>query len=446
MACEAARQLSGADDFSLSHIDIQTALVLQDTQTTELITALKPVRLTSNLDSEWYEFSVSSYDGHNWVKHCAGSVRPGSDVHAQPQPRELKPFPRNITSPYSAMKKMGLNYGPTFQGLETVSTYPGKQTAYATLRTPEISESWYALHPSTIDNCLQLFAFAASEGISRYMDKLCIPTHLDHLYISTLGSEVQMIAEATTSSGRSKGTLQGSAMITSGDQVLFSLNGGKFSPLDNGDPQKLDTVAAARLEWEPDMDFLDPATLMVPLSNEPKAIEEIERFTILCMLEMQQQLSSVTFETEHLVKYKRWMDDQIQRARESCHPLVDDDSTLTALTSEDRVELIAKMVEDLKSSELAAGAELIARLLKNCTGIFTGETEALEVYLADNGLTNVYNIMADRLDSTAFMRSAGHNNPTLRVLEIGAGTGGTTVVALDGLSTGDGERMYSKYT
>lgn len=341
---------------------------------------------------------------------------------------------------------MGLNYGATFQGLENVSTFPGKQTAYATLRTPAISESWYALHPSTIDNCLQLFAFAASEGISRHMDKLCIPTHLDHLYISTLANEAPMVAEAKTSSGRSKGTLQGSAMVTSGDQVLFSLSGGKFSPIDNGDPQKLDTVAAARLEWEPDMDFLDPATLMVPLSNEPRAIEEVERFTILCMLEMQEQLFKVTFETEHLVKYKKWMDDQIERAREGRHPLVADDTTLASLSSEDRAELIAKMTNEMKSSELAAGAELIARLVRNCTGIFTGETEALEVYLADNGLTNVYNIMADRLDSTAFMRSAGHNNPTLRVLEIGAGTGGTTVVALEGLSTGDGERMYSKYT
>lgn len=447
MACEAVRQLSGAEAFSLSHVDIQTALVLQETQTVEMITALKPVRLTSTLDSEWYEFSVLSYDGKTWVKHVAGSIRPGTDVNSEPEFREPQTYPRIINSPYSAMKKMGFNYGPTFQGLENVTAFPGKSLANATLKSPEAYECQYALHPSTIDNCLQLFAFAASGGLTRHMDKLCVPTHLDHLYIRTRTDEEVLTAQAEVSSGRSKSTLQGSATISSGSQVLFELTGGRFSPLDNSDAsQDKDTVAAARLEWEADMDFLDPASLMLQLSNDPKAIQEIEKYTILSMLEMQDLLAEVKFETEHLVKYQKWLDDQLNKAREGLHQLVDDDAKMTRLTREDRNTLLDKMTVDLKDSELAAGAELIDRLRKNTVGIFDGTTEALEVYLADNGLTNVYNIMADRLDSVGFMKACGHNNPTLRVLEIGAGTGGTTVVALDGLSTVTQERMYSKYT
>ena len=447
MACEAARQVSGAETFSLSHVDIHTALVLQETQTVELVTTLKPVRLTSTLDSEWFELTVSSYDGKTWVKHVAGTIRPGTDVNCEPKFKQPQAYPRIVQSPYTAMKKMGLNYGPTFQGLETVTAYPVKAMANATLKAPEEHECHYALHPSTIDNCLQLFAFAASEGLMRQMDKLCVPTHFDHIYIDTRKGGEVMTARAEVSGGRSKATLQGSAMITSGAKVLFELKGGQFSPLDNSDSMKdADTVAAARLEWAPDMDFLDPASLMLQLSNDPKAIQEIEKYTILSMLEMQDLLAEVKFETEHLIKYQQWLDDQLKKAREGLHQLVDDDAKMTRLTREDRNTLLETMTEELKSSELAAGAELIDRLRSNTVGIFDGTTEALEVYLADDGLTNVYNIMADRLDSVGFMKACGHNNPNLRVLEIGAGTGGTTVVALNGLSTDNNERLYSKYT
>ena len=43
------------------------------------------------------------------------------------------------------------------------------------------------------------------------------------------------------------------------------------------------------------------------------------------------------------------------------------------------------------------------------------------------------------------LQSLGHKKPTLRVLEIGAGTGGTTTNLLSGLQSEFGERLYSKY-
>jgi SAM-dependent methyltransferase len=45
-----------------------------------------------------------------------------------------------------------------------------------------------------------------------------------------------------------------------------------------------------------------------------------------------------------------------------------------------------------------------------------------------------------------FFAAAGHTRPTLRVLEIGVGTGGGTQVILQGLTSGDGlERLCSTY-
>jgi phospholipid N-methyltransferase len=44
------------------------------------------------------------------------------------------------------------------------------------------------------------------------------------------------------------------------------------------------------------------------------------------------------------------------------------------------------------------------------------------------------------------MELLSHSNPTLRILEIGAGTGSITATILKHLKSPYGERMYSKYT
>ncbi|KFY38193.1 hypothetical protein V494_04450 [Pseudogymnoascus sp. VKM F-4513 (FW-928)] len=452
MAVEAVRQLTGMEEFSIKNLDIHIALVLNDDQNSELMTSFSPKRLTATLDSEfWYEFCISSYNGSTWTRHCVGDIRPGKDCqaqHAQLPSRKLEPLPRHIQSPYSMLKRLGLNYGERFQGLDSVSAFPGRYTAYSTLRSPETSESHYALHPTTIDNCLQLFAFAASDGLLRKMDRLHIPTFIDQLYICDPKAQVSLTAEASTNNHPGNGGgLKGSATIMGDGQMLLSLQGGIFSAVDSDDiAEDTDTVAAARLHWDADIDFADSSKLMIPSSNEPKAIEDIEKFSILCMLDMQQQISNIELSIDHLVKYRQWINTQLGIARNGGHPLVQDDRVLTSMNSDERRALIATMTEQLRTSELSAAAELIYRLYYNCSDIFNGKREALEIYVHDNGLTNVYNITADRLDSTAFMKAVGHNNPSLKVLEIGAGTGGTSIVALQSLTCENGERMYSKYS
>lgn len=155
MAGEAIRQITSIDDYSLRNLVIKTGLVLQDSHDAEIITTLRPVRLTSSLDSSWYEFSISSHNGSVWTKHCTGQVRSGKDIQYQAfvQGKEIQELPRKVASPYSAMKKVGLNYGETFQGLSEISAMPGAKTAAATLATPPSSEHVYQLHPTTIDHC-----------------------------------------------------------------------------------------------------------------------------------------------------------------------------------------------------------------------------------------------------------------------------------------------------
>lgn len=90
MAGEAIRQLTNINDFTLRHVLIKTALVLQDSKKIELMTSLGQVRFTTALDSDWYEFVISAYNGTSWAKHCIGQELGGNSqfrlklsVHSQ---------------------------------------------------------------------------------------------------------------------------------------------------------------------------------------------------------------------------------------------------------------------------------------------------------------------------------------------------------------------------
>jgi hypothetical protein len=233
------------------------------------------------------------------------------------------------------------------------------------------------------------------------------------------------------------------------DQLLLSLHGGKFSPLE-GDSvaENQDTVAAARLHWRPDMDFFKLEDLMIVSEKDPKAIELVEEYALLISADIQEQIRPLqgNFAAEHMTKFSKWIDNHVEEGLRGENKIVKNAPYLAGLPTEERKALIAQTRAQLETHEFAPAAELISRLHDNCVGCFSGTSEALEIYLKDSGLTNVYNLTADRVDSAPFLAATGHLNPTQRILEIGAGTGGTTIIALKALTSMNGERMYSSYT
>jgi acyl transferase domain-containing protein len=133
MTGEAVRQLAKTDDFTLRHVLIKTALVLQDLKTTELMTSLRRVRFTAALDSDWYEVVISSYNGTSWIKHCIGQVRAWREQSIQA--KNIGTLSRKVPAStwYSALKRLGLNYGPSFQGLADISAGPKCWNIYCKL-------------------------------------------------------------------------------------------------------------------------------------------------------------------------------------------------------------------------------------------------------------------------------------------------------------------------
>ena len=162
MVGEAIRQITALEDFSVRRIAIQTALLLQSSEPIGTTTSLRPVRLNSDLDPHWYDFSIASYNGSSWTQHCRGQVRVGGKPAVTSSRVEV--YDREISTRgwYSAIRRVGLNYGPTFQRLTDLTASPSFKIAAAALsRDGALSRSTYQLHPTIIDSCLQLFTSGA---------------------------------------------------------------------------------------------------------------------------------------------------------------------------------------------------------------------------------------------------------------------------------------------
>ena len=445
MAGVAIQQLTSTTDFTLRQVLIKTALVLQESTSTEMMTSLRPVQVTTALDSIWYEFMISSFNGTSWTKNCVGHVRAGREQPSRVE--HMNPLPRDVVSPswYAALKRVGLNYGPCFRKLADISAGLSCGTSVAGLvdqyRTDNVS---YQLHPTTIDCCLQLFTVAMSEGSSRHLQKLCVPTEIEELYVCQ--GEPQMRVKVTASS-LSNGAVVGNATAMAGNKVVLQLKGGKFSPLNNGERSEYDgdPIAGAQLQWKPDINFIPARKLMGSRASFKDEIVRLEKLTLLCILETHHQLSGLETKANHLSKFQAWLAVQVERARTGNYTLIEEAQQFSRLSQEERLTTIGIVSREVAMGTGAALGEILLRVNEHCKAIFAQEVDSIDVLMQGNGLKVLYDFYQDFWDCREFYELLGHEKPTQRILEIGAGTGGTTACVLKDLTMPSGERMYSEY-
>ncbi|EPE33257.1 NAD(P)-binding Rossmann-fold containing protein [Glarea lozoyensis ATCC 20868] len=444
MAGEATRQLSSVSDYTMQNILISTALVMKEGETHEIVTSLKPSRLTDSLDSVWYDFSISSFSG-TWLLHCSGQIKAGG---AEEKSEIHQPLSRKISSPYHSLKSIGLNYGPCFQGLANITTRPGAKIAFGTILAPTaFIQDAYQLHPTSIDCCLQLFMLGASEGVSRRLDRLYVPTEIDYLYVgqADLSGDLQAIATATTVS---TARINGHATVTTNDsKVVLSLEGGQFSSIEN-DVATTNNIAGAEIYYAPDIDLYNAESLIRPRGDSEMLSGWLsaEELCMLCMIEMMKRARPASLSLPHLEDFYSWIASQIEPLDEENHISSQSLKKGQAMNSGQRLEKIEQLSQEISSSKASAVSNLVKRVFDDWSQLVQGQVEPLEILLPDDGLTKFYNVLEGLTNYSDFFATLGHNNPGLRILEIGAGTGGTTSAILKALTTPNGTRMYGKYS
>lgn len=432
MIGEALQQLSGTGHgFKLRKVIVQTALVVHSNSPTEVITNLRRQKLTVTSSSEWWEFSIATFNGKAWTKHCIGEAKCHSEGAHEVENREalIRKVPKRRC--YDAMARGGLHYGPAFQRLYDIRSDTLTQAATAQIVAKETDTQDYLLHPTIIDASLQLLTVAATKGYTNTSTGMVLPTHIEEACI--LESHTDLVLRASTHYTPNKSIIGSVKGVTKDGRIMMSLSGIRLTRVyDESDTA--DEDGFSRAEWQPHIDFMNVGTLIKPPEDQSAQMRRLSELSLLCMVHTKRAISGLSSPNPHLEKYRQWIGRQTQ---------LEDVQLIEQLENcaiEGRVESV---VRELSQSVSYGPALAMQRILKNAHAIFAGSADPLELLLSDGTLNKLYDSM-DQCDESAFFEHLSHATPNLRILEIGAGTGGSTAKILKHL-TPQGRKLYSTY-
>ncbi|GJN68105.1 type I Iterative Polyketide synthase (PKS) [Purpureocillium lilacinum] len=443
MVGEAIRQLHEELAYSLKNVSIKAGLVLEHGKTVEIVTSLSPVATDSSDEASWYTFSISSYDGTKWVKHCVGEARASVDKAAQLSVQSPKGYARTVDANewYNILNRVGFNYTGLFRGLGSITAAPGDNRAAASV--PSLSQAGkFAMHPAVMDQCFQLFTVSAYGGLGRNCKNIAVPTFIEEIIVRPTAHDLRVGATIHT---LERGSFVGDLVAEQAGELQLSLKGFKASALTRSDDEDESLPLITRFEWRPHAHFVSLADYLHPRTHIPREWPLFEEMMLLCAIDHLETIK-LTGETQpHLRKFFSWMQGQVDKYRSGRNLFVANDRGLLELTKAQRLGRIAEIAADGEKSQYPAFCIAIHRLFQTAESIFSGETHPLHVLMKDDVLTEFYAV-GDELNYATALRVLGHTNPRLRILEVGAGTGGTTVKVLKALTSSTGERLYSTYT
>ncbi|KAI1307179.1 putative polyketide synthase [Xylaria venustula] len=421
IAGHAVWQITGLDDYTVRDISFKTAMVLDEALPTEILTKLEPHGLTNTLNSNFFKFSIESYNGSVWALHSSGLVV-GGQASTGLIPT-VTTYSRVVESRrwYRAMRKVGLRFGPCFAG-DIKLTYP--------------------LHPTTIDSALQSALVAHNRGLPQRLKHSMLPTLIEEMYIR--GAKAGQNIHVNTSS-------QKHGLCASGvtdDTLVFYLKGLEFSALDGRPYQPNEELETAQLVWKPHVELVDPRILIKPTQKDELSWANplIERIFILCIMDLVDDIMHITSPQEHLNTYRTWISQQVVQLRNEGSSLVSDAKGLFTLSANEKRRQIQTLVAGHTEGTLIPASRLLLRCYSHMLDIFKDNIDPLELLRQVDLLGQFYDCLHNKHEYKDLLQLLGHLRPQMNILEIGAGTGGLTAEVLDFLLTDSGEELYRENT
>jgi acyl transferase domain-containing protein/NADPH:quinone reductase-like Zn-dependent oxidoreductase/SAM-dependent methyltransferase len=446
MVGEAIRQLTEQSDYSVRGLAIKTAMIFTGKEN-DVITTFKRAKLSSKDDTDWWEFRVTSFNGSTWNEHCSGQAKAGP-IYLKKRSLPEQPYHlRKVQASrwYDTMQRIGFTYGPEFRGMKDITVNPINFETTANIGIPIREESSpYELHPCEIDKILQLLTVTQHEGEPSLFKQLAMPTYFDEVYVGA--SDASEIRATAFSRVDHVDTWTGSAFGTSGGKIVFELNNLSVAAMGTRKDTEDKVKNAVELVWQPDVEFTDTKDLVRTPVDIHEHLLKLEKYFFILTLETLPIIADIQIKDAHLVKFRDWLGQSVQRTSSGNNKLLPDGPEIAVLGKEDRLILLEKMTSELMATPVVAAATALRRVYENARALFDGAVDALHILMEDEILTQIYAFFDQNWDYSLLISSLGHKKPTLRILEIGAGTGGTTSNLLRNLTSEFGQQLYSKYT
>ena len=466
--------LSSSAKYKLREVRIPRSLPIAEDAEVEISLVLRPYREgLQGVSKTWKEFSIFSWVSEGgWTEHCHGLValqnenalNPVSgERHFKAQVAKHQDTIRSLSSScrkelyhadiYARFSRSGLEFGPMFRNVS--AAWAGNDRSiglvsipYTAKSMPHEWESSLVIHPTTLDSLFQVNDFAKFNGDLSISD-LDVPVYIKEMTLSQSlpfkpGSQFKVYAQSKKNHSDDDNSEKINTFLVfdpehPSEEPLIAVSGYATSKLPTEDAyndQNKERGLSYNICWEPCFDLLDQAqfedVFKLPDSGTATShFQNLERAAWYLIQRAVQSIPEADVQKldSHLPKLYRVFKMLLEQDRQNSLPL----QRLEWLERNDAE--IDQFLSQVKSAD--ACGRLVCSMGESMEAIFKAQIDPLSIMLHDNLLERFYRehelykranclcaLLVDKL---------AHQNPSMKILEVGAGTGVATMPILQAL-------------
>ena len=477
MAVEAKRQHAESRNATYSKIELREisnsqSLIILEGVDVEIMLTLRPLPENSGTSSEsWDEFKIFSWtEDASWVEHCRGQVAALSDrkrndvegVHSSSliqsarhdQIREVESACVSKVDNqkiYEAASNIGIDYGPCMTMLTDCRV--GGKHAMGSVQVPDTastmprqSETPFIVHPAFLDNCLQVVWPLLGAGqtelkglyLPTFVKKFCVrlDTRAGNCdYVKVLGTTAispypseRLVKSIIVIDPNGTEKLPA---ITFDGLLMVSLSDGQSTK------EKREKSLYSKMHWEPCFDLLGPKEfqnhfrLETAPNEEMNTMKELEQAALFYFETALEKVTNAHYDSlqNHHKRFYRLMQKQLNSAKRGENPVLEAQwDTSSDCERKEFLEMVRAR---------GVSGEFTCKIGEHISEILLNGLDTLSLMLEDGLLEKFYRhsapLIRNNKQAALLVNNLAHENPNLRVLEIGAGTGGVTLSVLEKL-------------
>ncbi|KAL9001809.1 MAG: hypothetical protein Q9188_005223 [Gyalolechia gomerana] len=479
MAIEAAKQVTESDQdvaaFELKNIVFHTALRISSvSEGAEVHLHLFSQGSSQAGSSGWSDFRVYYRENEQWIETCRGSIKAipplndncinskCSDFGMQHQRQILRTLETQYAkdvdaeSMYQSFREGGNEYGPTFQRLEDIKIGDnGVAKATTTLfrwHTHQYPQA-HVIHPTSFDALSQLVLASLRENKSGAIPARVV-NRIQRLWISSAGlsyPDASAVHAAASSVAKSDRLAECTVSVTDvqGAHLRLLMEGLHLARVSSQEPECVVIDGPEQLcyqiEYKPDLNLLGIQTQETVLKTcrlgRPEPVNFYNDLSLVILSFMVPVLEGMTQQQRthlppHLSRYIEWLQLQYDSFCSGELPHTSD-SWHQHLRNSQHMETMSSQLEKINSQ-----GKLYVAVGQMLPKVISGEVDPLDLLFRTDILRDAYREINNDINCLPtlekYLDLLSHNVPGMKVIELGAGTGGATKPILESLQAPGG--------